>query len=80
MTGRAERAYRQLLERLREIALLQSTMSLLSWDQQTHMPRGSGELRARAGGGRTRPPRLPSAPPIRPGRAEVRVFPVDRLP
>jgi carboxypeptidase Taq len=43
---RAERAYKQLLEHLRQVALLRSTATLVAWDQQTHMPRRGGELRA----------------------------------
>jgi carboxypeptidase Taq len=45
--GKAEGAYRKLAGHLGETAVLQSSMSLLSWDQETHMPPGGAELRAR---------------------------------
>jgi carboxypeptidase Taq len=40
-------AYDELIEKTREIALLQSVSGLLSWDQETMMPRGGEALRAR---------------------------------
>lgn len=43
---RAERAYRKLLAHLRDIATMQATVSLLNWDQETHMPPGGAGLRA----------------------------------
>lgn len=43
---RAEAAYRELIERLREQALLSSCAGLLSWDEETHMPRAGAAQRA----------------------------------
>lgn len=43
MTG----AYEQLLQHTREIHLLASSAALLAWDQETGMPRGAGDVRAR---------------------------------
>ncbi len=42
----AERAYRKLLGHLRESAVMASSLSLLGWDQETHMPPGGAALRA----------------------------------
>src|SRR5687768_707082 len=42
--------YARLLAELREIALLRSVSSLLSWDEQTHLPpRGADHRAAQAG-------------------------------
>ncbi|MEO6595063.1 MAG: carboxypeptidase M32 [Planctomycetota bacterium] len=38
--------YDTLLAHARETALLGSTSALLAWDQETHMPKGAGEVRA----------------------------------
>jgi carboxypeptidase Taq len=43
---RAERAYRNLLAHLRDTATMRATLSLLNWDQETHMPPGGAGLRA----------------------------------
>ncbi|MCK6461021.1 MAG: carboxypeptidase M32 [Planctomycetes bacterium] len=43
---RAERAFRKLLAHLRDTATMQATVSLLNWDQETHMPPGGAGLRA----------------------------------
>lgn len=43
----ADTAYDRLLEHHRETWLLSSTSALLGWDQETFMPRGAGEVRAR---------------------------------
>ena len=40
-------SYDQLVARMREIGLLQSTQRTLSWDQETMMPRAGAGLRAR---------------------------------
>lgn len=42
-----QKAYDELIEKTREIALLQSVSGLLAWDQETMMPRGGEGLRAR---------------------------------
>lgn len=42
----AESAYRELAAHLRRTAVLQACRRLLSWDRDTHMPRGGAELRA----------------------------------
>ncbi|MHC4974231.1 MAG: carboxypeptidase M32 [Planctomycetota bacterium] len=42
----AENAYRDLAAYLRQTAVLQTCRQLLSWDRDTHMPRGGAELRA----------------------------------
>ncbi|MHC4817255.1 MAG: carboxypeptidase M32, partial [Planctomycetota bacterium] len=42
----AEHAYRELAAYLRQTAVLQACRGLLSWDRDTHMPRGGAELRA----------------------------------
>ena len=39
-------AYSKLLHQLNKISLLETTMSLLGWDEVTYMPRGGGEQRA----------------------------------
>jgi len=44
--NQAEKAFGKLLDHLRETALLQASMRLLSWDQETHMPPGGAEIRA----------------------------------
>ena len=41
------RAYEQLVEHLKQTALLASCASVLSWDEQTYMPPGGAELRAK---------------------------------
>jgi carboxypeptidase Taq len=41
------RAYQELLARFREIALLSSCATLLAWDEETYMPPGGVEHRAR---------------------------------
>ncbi|MCC7407203.1 MAG: carboxypeptidase M32, partial [Phycisphaeraceae bacterium] len=46
-SARAGQAYRQLLQRMRERALLESTASLLWWDQETMLPPGGVEHRSR---------------------------------
>ena len=38
--------YGELVERLREVATLQSCGSVLGWDEQTNLPRGGAEHRA----------------------------------
>jgi len=38
--------YQTLISHLREIAILESTSALVSWDQQTYMPKGGAALRA----------------------------------
>lgn len=43
----ADSAYDALLAHARETHLLGSTSALLSWDQETYMPRGAGEVRGR---------------------------------
>ncbi|HEX5137630.1 MAG TPA: carboxypeptidase M32 [Planctomycetota bacterium] len=43
---RAERAFRKLLDHLRDCGTLSATISLLDWDQETHMPPGGAALRA----------------------------------
>jgi carboxypeptidase Taq len=40
------KAYQQVSSHLREASLLGATSALLSWDQETYMPSGSGERRA----------------------------------
>jgi len=42
----AESAYRELTEHKHRTAILLSCRRLLSWDRDTHMPRGGAELRA----------------------------------
>jgi carboxypeptidase Taq len=42
----ADRAYRKLLAHLSDAAVMSSTLSLLNWDQETHMPPGGADLRA----------------------------------
>jgi len=42
----AERAFRKLLDHLRDCRTLSSTFRLLNWDQETHMPPGGAPLRA----------------------------------
>lgn len=39
-------AYSNLLERMREVALLNSSAALLAWDQETYMPRRAVGFRA----------------------------------
>jgi len=41
-------AYTELLERMRQVATLNSVANLLSWDQETMMPPKAGEFRAEA--------------------------------
>ena len=41
-------AYRKLLDRAREIALGDSTAALLSWDEETYMPRKALPLDSRS--------------------------------
>jgi len=41
-----ESAYRELADYLRQTAVLQTCRGLLSWDRDTHMPKGGAELRA----------------------------------
>ncbi len=43
----AARSYGELIEAVRELSLVQSVSALLSWDQETMMPKGGEELRAR---------------------------------
>ena len=40
-------AYEELIAHTQEKSLLSSVAELLSWDQETGMPRGGGEMRAR---------------------------------
>src|SRR5574341_2547079 len=43
MAGIPQKAYEELIRRVREIALLDSCASVLGWDQRTYMPpKGSG--------------------------------------
>jgi carboxypeptidase Taq len=42
----ATEAYRDLIVELREINLLQSTLAVLNWDQQTHLPDKGTEFRS----------------------------------
>ncbi|MFH1687710.1 MAG: carboxypeptidase M32 [bacterium] len=42
----AEKTYKELTERLREIALLGSVEGVLGWEERTYMPRGGAALRA----------------------------------
>jgi len=42
-----ERLYRELCERARELADINSAASVLGWDQQTYMPPGGAEARGR---------------------------------
>src|SRR5260370_34971542 len=44
---RAQAAYDELLSLLRERAILASVSELLSWDEETMMPRGGAEHRSR---------------------------------
>lgn len=41
-----KKTYEQLVERCRELALLQSCEAVLGWDERTYMPRGGAKLRA----------------------------------
>ena len=43
---RAERAYEELMQRVREEAALASIEALLEWDEETHMPAGAVEGRS----------------------------------
>ena len=38
-------AYADLMQRSKEVALLNSCASVLQWDQQTYMPRGGASFR-----------------------------------
>ena len=38
--------YRKLLDRCRELALVETTGALLSWDEETYMPRAALSYRA----------------------------------
>ncbi len=42
----AEKAYKELTERCREIAVLSSCAGVLGWDERTYMPRGGAQMRA----------------------------------
>jgi carboxypeptidase Taq len=42
----SNRRIKKLLEINRELAFLQSAANLFSWDQQTYMPKGAGDVRA----------------------------------
>lgn len=41
-----QKAYEELVKRVREISILASCGSVLGWDEQTYMPRGGAELRS----------------------------------
>ena len=43
---RAEQAYEELIQRVREEAMLASIEALLEWDEETHMPAGGVEGRS----------------------------------
>lgn len=43
----AQSPYQQLCEQSREISLLANTLGVLGWDQETYMPAGSGNYRAK---------------------------------
>jgi carboxypeptidase Taq len=45
MSDDLKKTYQRLLDQIREIYLLNSTMSLLDWDEKTYMPRGGVEHR-----------------------------------
>ncbi|MGQ0635838.1 MAG: carboxypeptidase M32 [Planctomycetaceae bacterium] len=47
MSDAAEQTYAKLLDHLRQTAVLESCGSLLGWDEQTYMPSGGAEHRAR---------------------------------
>ncbi len=42
-----EQAYQELLQRVREAALLDSCINLLGWDEETYMPHAGVEHRSR---------------------------------
>jgi len=42
----AQKAYEELIKRLREVAILGSVEGVLGWEERTYMPRGGAQLRA----------------------------------
>ena len=42
----ASESYRELITEVKELAVLESTLALLAWDERTYMPAGGAELRA----------------------------------
>lgn len=46
MSNNAEKAYKELVEKWREVSLIASCAGVLHWDQETYMPKGGGEHRA----------------------------------
>ena len=48
ITSTEHEAITELREHLRKIALIQHASTILSWDQETHMPSSGGAVRAEA--------------------------------
>jgi len=46
MSNKAEELYKELIEKIKEVALIGSVESLLGWDEQCYLPRGGAEHRA----------------------------------